>query len=166
MFPADIAARYPDQYGPGRSNPQAQNELEAVTVLSYVAGATSRARLGISVLVLPFRNPVLNAKMITTLDVLSGGMAIFGVGVGLMPEEFQSIGASYSDWGALTNEHIEMFKALCTQDIADYQGNHFQISGMTFSPSRHKSLIHRYGWVVTQTLPFVAPPAWETAGTE
>ena len=45
VFPADIVARYPDQYGPGRSNPEAQNVLEALTVLSYVAGATSTARL-------------------------------------------------------------------------------------------------------------------------
>lgn len=134
VFPRDLAARYPDTFGPGRGNPDAQNVLEALTTLSYVAGATTRARLGISVLVLPFRNPVLNAKMVTTLDVLSGGRVIFGVGVGWMPEEFQAMGASHHERGALTNEHIEMFKALCAQDVADYQGKHFQISGMTFFP--------------------------------
>ena len=134
VFPRDLAARYPESYGPGRSNPESQNVLEALTVLSFVAGATKRVRLGTSVLVLPFRNPVLNAKMITTLDVLSGGRVIFGVGVGWMREEFEGVGASYRDRGALTDEHIEMFKALCTEDVAEYQGNHFHISDMTFFP--------------------------------
>ena len=108
--------------------------LEALTTLTFVAGMTRTARLGISVLVLPFRNPVLNAKMITTLDVLSGGRVIFGVGVGWMPEEFEAMGASYADRGSLTDEHIEMFKRLCTQDVAEFQGEHFRTSGMVFFP--------------------------------
>ena len=134
VFPNDLPARYPDQYGPGKADPEAQNVLEALTVLSYVAGATSRCRLGMSVLVLPFRNPVLNAKMVTTLDVLSGGRVIFGVGVGWMPEEFEAMGASYEDRGALTDEHIEMFKALCADGTPEYHGRHFDYSGMTFFP--------------------------------
>ena len=134
VFPADLATRYPDMYGPGLSNPEAQNVLEALTTLSYLAGSTSRVRLGISVLVLPFRNPVLNAKMITTLDVLSGGRVIFGTGVGWMAEEFEAMGAPYEHRGAQTDEHIELFKALCTQDVAEYDGEHFRTSGMTFFP--------------------------------
>ena len=134
VYPADLATRYSDRFGPGRSDPNGQNVLEAHTTLTFLAGATRRVRLGYSVLVLPFRNPVLNAKMVTTLDVLSGGRVIFGVGVGWMPEEFEGMGASYSDRGALTNEHMEMFKTLCTQDVAEYRGQHFGISGMTFFP--------------------------------
>jgi probable F420-dependent oxidoreductase len=134
VFPADLPERYPDMYGPGRSNPDAQNVLEALTTLTFVAGMTQTARLGISVLVLPFRDPVLNAKMITTLDVLSGGRVIFGIGVGWMPEEFEAMGASYADRGALTDEHIEMFKSLCSEDVAEFQGEHFQTSGMVFFP--------------------------------
>ena len=134
VFPTDMPDRYPDMYGPGKANPDAQNVLEAMTTLSYVAGATSNVRLGISVLVLPFRHPVLNAKMVTTLDVMSGGRAIFGIGVGWMPEEFASMGAPFEHRGAQTDEHIEMYQALCTQDVPDYQGKHFQISGMTFFP--------------------------------
>lgn len=103
-------------------------------MLSYVAGATNRCRLGMSVLVLPFRNPVLNAKMVTTLDVLSGGRVIFGIGVGWMPEEFEAMGASYEHRGTLTDEHIEMFKALCADGKAEYHGEHFDYSGMTFFP--------------------------------
>jgi hypothetical protein len=62
-------------FGPGHANPEAQNVLEALTTLSYVAGSTKKVRFGVSILVLPFRNTILNAKMITTLDVLSGGRA-------------------------------------------------------------------------------------------
>ena len=134
VFPSDLTKRYPAIYGSGKADPDAQNVLEAIATLSYVAGATSRVKLGISVLVLPLRNPVLNAKMITTLDVMSGGRTIFGVGVGWMPEEFASMGADFKYRGAQTDEHIEMYQALCTQDVADYQGEHFQISGMTFFP--------------------------------
>ena len=134
VFPADLPDRYPDMYGPGRANPDAQNVLEALTTLSYVAGATKNARLGISVLVLPFRNPVLNAKMITTLDVLSGGRVIFGAGIGWMPEEFDSMGASFPERGPATDEHLEMFKALCSSDIPEYNGKFFQTSGMVFFP--------------------------------
>ncbi len=134
VFPADLATRYPDMYGPGLSNPDAQNVLEALTTLSYVAGSISKVRLGMSVLVLPFRNPVLNAKMITTLDVLSGGRVIFGTGVGWMAEEFEAMGAPYEHRGPHTDEHIEMFIALCTQDVAEYSGDHFSTSGMTFFP--------------------------------
>ncbi len=134
LFPSDLAERYPDQFGPGKANPEAQNVLEAMTTLSYVAGATKKVRLGMSVLVLPFRNPLLNAKMVTTLDVLSGGRVTFGIGAGWMPEEFASMGASFDDRGAVTDEHIEIFRACCSSDVPEYKGNHFQTSGMVFFP--------------------------------
>ena len=134
LFPADLARRYPDMFGPGKASPEAQNVLEALATLSFVGGATRRVRLGVSVLVLPFRNPLLNAKMITTLDVLTGGRVIYGVGVGWMPEEFASMGAPYGKRGALTDEHIGIFKAACAQDVPVYQGKHFRTSGMVFFP--------------------------------
>ena len=134
VFPADLADRYPDMFGPGKADPRAQNVLESLTVLSYVAGMTDSVGLGMSVLVLPFRNPVLNAKMIATLDVLSGGRVIFGVGVGWMPEEYEAMGADYENRGAVTDEHIEIFKAASSQDVPDYQGAHYRMSGMTFFP--------------------------------
>jgi probable F420-dependent oxidoreductase len=134
VFPTDLAARYPDRFGPGRANPAGQNVLEALTTLSFLAGVVKSLHLGISVLVLPFRNPVLNAKMITTLDVLSGGRVIFGVGVGWMPEEFEAMGAAYADRGSVTDEQIELFKVLCQYEVAEYQGKHYHFSGLTFFP--------------------------------
>ena len=134
VYPVDLAERYPDRWGPGKMDPKGQNVLEPVTTLSFVAGQTSRITLGFSVLILPLRHPVLNAKMVTTLDVLSGGRVVFGAGLGWMPEEFEGMSADYRTRGRVTDESIEMFKALCTQDAASYTGRHFRISGKTFYP--------------------------------
>jgi alkanesulfonate monooxygenase SsuD/methylene tetrahydromethanopterin reductase-like flavin-dependent oxidoreductase (luciferase family) len=91
VYPADLAALYPAQYGPESGGPDGQKVLEVMTTLAFLAGRTSRVTVGFCVMVLPFRNPVLNAKMVTTLDVLSGGRVIFGTGVGWMPEEFEAL---------------------------------------------------------------------------
>src|SRR5262249_58179438 len=71
----------------------AQDYLEPLTTLSHLAHATRRARLGISVLVVPYRNPLLQAKMLATIDVLSQGRVILGAGVGWLREEFEALGA-------------------------------------------------------------------------
>ena len=134
VYPVDLAERYPDRWGPGKMDPKGQNVLEPVTTLSFVAGQTSRITLGFSVLILPLRHPVLNAKMVTTLDVLSGGRVVFGAGLGWMPEEFEGMSADHRTRGRVTDESIEMFKALCTQDAASYTGRHFRISGKSFYP--------------------------------
>jgi probable F420-dependent oxidoreductase len=102
--------------------------------MSFVAGSTKTLKLGFSILILPLRHPVLNAKMISTLDVLSGGRVIFGAGIGWMPEEFEGMSADFDARGKITDEHIEMFKTLCGEDGATYTGEHFQISGKTFFP--------------------------------
>ena len=134
VFPTDIAARYPARFGSGPPIPDSQQVLEPITTMSFLAGVTSRIRLGFSVVVLPFRHPVLNAKMVATLDVLSGGRVIFGAGVGWMPEEFEGMGAPFADRGTVTDEHIEMFKALCTGYPASYSGRHFAIDDKVFYP--------------------------------
>ena len=132
VYPKDLAARYPDEFGLGKADPSAQNVLEAVTTLSYIAGATTRVKVGMSVLVLPFRHPVLNAKMLTTLDVLSGGRLIAGFGTGWMPEEFATMNADFDERGRVTDEHINAFIALCQGE--EYKGSITSTAGMTFFP--------------------------------
>ena len=134
VYPVDLVERYPDRWGPGLADPQGQNVIEPLTSMSFVAGSTKTLMLGFSVLILPLRHPVLNAKMISTLDVLSGGRVIFGAGIGWMPEEFEGMSADFHTRGRVTDEHIEMFKTLCGEDGARYTGEHFQISGKTFFP--------------------------------
>ena len=134
VYPVDLVERYPDRWGPGQADPQGQNVIEPMTSMSFLAGSTKTLKLGFSVLILPLRHPVLNAKMISTLDVLSGGRVIFGAGIGWMPEEFEGMSADFHTRGRVTDEHIEMFKTLCGDDGATYRGEHFQISGKTFFP--------------------------------
>src|SRR6266849_1428231 len=93
VIPASQNAPYP--YSPtGKFAGDWKNGyLEPLTLMSYLAGETSRVRLGTSVLVIPYRNPVVTAKMLATLDVLSGGRVILGAGVGWFKEEFEALHA-------------------------------------------------------------------------
>jgi len=134
VYPTDIMARYPHMFSPHHSRPDSQRVLEATTTLAYLAGITKRVRLGFSVLCLPFRNPLLNAKTITTLDTLSGGRVNFGVGTGWMREEFEAIFADYDSRGAVTDEHLQIFIAACASDVPEFSGEHFSMSGNIFFP--------------------------------
>ena len=109
--------------------------FEPLAALNFLAGCTQRVRLGTHVLILPYRNPVLTAKMVSTLDVLSGGRVILGAGVGWMEEEFQALGLdTFKQRGAVTDEFIELYKELWTKDHPSFQGEHYQISGSGFEP--------------------------------
>jgi hypothetical protein len=77
-------------------------------------------------LIIPYRNPIITAKMLVTLDVLSGGRVILGAGVGWMPEEFAAMGASYEHRGGVTDEYIQIFRELCTADKPSFEGKHYQ----------------------------------------
>ena len=108
---------------------------EPIAALNFLAGCTDKVRLGTHVLILPYRNPVLTAKLLSTLDVLSGGRVTLGIGVGWMEEEFQALGLdTYSHRGAVTDEYIQLFKELWTKDNPEFQGEHYQISGAGFQP--------------------------------
>ena len=113
VYPKNLSQIHPDRFA---LNSDGQQLFEAHTVLSYVAGITKKIKLGFSVLILPFRNPVLNAKRISTLDVLSRGRVIFGVGVGWMLEEFQALEVEYAQRGKLLDRSIDIFKAFCDSD--------------------------------------------------
>jgi probable F420-dependent oxidoreductase len=85
-------------------------------------------------MVVPHRQPVLAAKMLSTIDVLSNGRLILGVGAGWMKEEFALLDAPFEARGKATDEYIEAFKALFTQDRAGYQGTHVNFSDVVFEP--------------------------------
>lgn len=107
---------------------------DPLTILSYVAAVTTRIRLGTSVLVLPYHHPMRLAKAAATLDVLSGGRVILGVGVGGVEQEFEALGTSYAERGAITDETIAILRALWTQPVPSHQGRFYRFSGMPFSP--------------------------------
>ena len=112
-----------------------EDYYDPLATLNFLAGCTQKIRLGTHVLILPYRNPVVTAKMLSTLDVLSGGRVILGAGVGWMEEEFQALGLdTYAQRGAVTDEYIQLFKELWTKDEPEFQGEHYQLSGVGFMP--------------------------------
>ena len=97
--------------------------LEQLTLLTYLAGVTERIRLVPSVMILPHRNPVLTAKILATIDVLSHGRLTVGVGVGWMEEEFEALGLPpFAERGAVSDEYIRAFKELWTSDDPSFEG--------------------------------------------
>ena len=105
-----------------------------LTFLSYLAATTQRVLLGTSVLVLPSHNPVDLAKYSATLDQVSSGRLILGVGVGSMPEEFQALGVPMRERGSLTDESIAIMKELWTNPYPSYHSSRWNFSDLRFSP--------------------------------
>ena len=107
---------------------------EPLALLAFVAARTTRVRLGTSVLVLPYHNPIRLAKTAATLDVLSGGRLILGVGVGAIESEMEAMGTPFKERGAFTDEAIEVMRALWTEDLPRFEGRYSRFAGMPFSP--------------------------------
>ena len=108
---------------------------EQITTLAYLAGVTERIRLVTSVMIIPYRNPILTAKMVSTLDMLSKGRLILGAGVGWMEEEFELLDAPpFAERGAVTNEYLEAFIELWTKDDPKFEGKYVNFSNITFLP--------------------------------
>src|SRR6201999_2460704 len=104
-FPGKNESAFP--YTLDNRPPGGADALETFSILGVVAGATEKLRLVTSVLVLPYRNPVLTAKMVSSLDVLSGGRVTLGVGVGWLKEEFEALDSpDFAQRGAVTDEWI------------------------------------------------------------
>jgi len=135
VIPTEVKSFYP--YDPSGKMPFNPSEpyWEPLTVIGYVAGRTSRLRLGTSVLILPYRNPIVTAKMLATLDVLSNGRITLGAGVGWMEEEFKAIGLdTYSRRGAYSDECIRIYRELWTKDNPSFQGEFHQFSDIRCEP--------------------------------
>ena len=107
---------------------------EPLTVLTYVAAMTSTIGLGTSVLVLPYHNPIRLAKVAATLDVLSGGRVMLGLGVGVIEEELEARGSPFAERGAISDEMIAVMKELWTKDDPSFLGKYHSFSGMKFTP--------------------------------
>lgn len=106
----------------------------ALSVLAFVAGATERVRLDASVLVLPYHHPLALAKALATIDVLSGGRLNVSVGVGHAVREFEALGVSFEERGAISDEILEAVAVLWRDDRPSYRGRFFRIDGLAFEP--------------------------------
>jgi probable F420-dependent oxidoreductase len=104
------------------------------SLLAYLAGRTRRVRLGASVIVLPYRNALVAAKAAATVDQVSGGRFIFGVGVGWDEAEFVDLRLPFRERGRLSDDYIRAIKAAWASDVPHYEGPYVSFSGATFSP--------------------------------
>src|ERR1700716_952584 len=133
VFPLESESAYP--YTVDRKHPGGGDALETFSILGVVAGATERLRLVTSVLVLPYRNPVLTAKMVASLDVLSGGRVTLGVAVGRLKEEFEALDSPIFDRrGAVTDEWIAICKQLWSQSPASFTGQFYAYDDIRAEP--------------------------------
>ncbi len=121
-FPARFASRYPFSATGDFPAPVSDPLLEPVATMGVLAGATRRVRIGTAVLIAPYRNPLLLARMLVAIDRFSAGRVVLGVGVGWLREEFEALGADFARRGKATDECIEVFKALCAGGEVGYEG--------------------------------------------
>jgi probable F420-dependent oxidoreductase len=120
---------------PDGSLPEAyKTVLDPLEALTFVAGQTSRVALGTSILDMPYYNPVMLARRLTTLDVLSGGRLRLGLGLGWSKDEFDAVGASMKARGRRADEFISVLKAIWTTDPVEFQGEFYQIPKSVILP--------------------------------
>jgi probable F420-dependent oxidoreductase len=133
-LPYERTSRYPYQRsGTEVAMSPGMQWLDPMTTLSMCAAMTDRVRLGTSVLVLPYRNPLNLAAEAAALDVLTEGRFILGVGCGWMEEEFRALGIDPAERGPRTDEHIEVLRTLWTQDPASFQGRFSNFDGIVLA---------------------------------
>jgi len=126
--------------------------LEPLALMASLATMTKKARLLTSVLVLPYREPVLTAKIFATIDVMSGGRAIAGVGTGWMEEEFEAVGAPpFAERGKVTDEYIRAFRAMWSNDEPSFAGDYTNFSDIYFRPQPVQRLLPI--WVGGDSMP-------------
>lgn len=102
--------------------------------LAYAAACTEKIKLGTGVFVLPLRNAIAVAKSVASLDVLSNGRALFGVGIGWLEDEFEAVGASFPDRAARAREAIRMMKVLWSEEAPHFEGRFHRFPPLGFNP--------------------------------
>src|SRR5216683_969259 len=107
--------------------PVYHNVLDPMVALGYAAARTSRIRLGVAIINMPFVSPAYLAKQATTVDVLSGGRLDLGLGVGWMPEEFAATGASMARRGARAEEYLAVLRTLWADEVSSFNGEFYTI---------------------------------------
>ena len=135
IIPTDIQARYPySATGEFPTGARAARH-EQLTAIAFIAAKTSRLHLVTSVMVVPHRPAVLTAKILSTIDVLSGGRLAVGIGAGWLQEEFEALDTPpFAARGAVTDEYLKAFRALWTEDDPHFQGEHVSFGNILFDP--------------------------------
>ena len=108
--------------------------LDPLAVLAWLAGVTERIMLGTSVIILPYRSPLPVAKLLASVDALSGGRLIFGAGVGWMEGEFAALGVPFNERGSRTDEALELFQKVWTEREPEIDTRRHRLHGLVASP--------------------------------
>src|SRR5580658_3245552 len=119
--------------GSSRSAPWT-NTYDPLVALSFIAANTTRIGLGVSVLIMPYRNPIASAKSLATIDRMSGGRLIAGIGVGWNEAEFNALGVPFHQRGARTTEYLRIWQACWAPGTVSFAGKFFAFSDMYVSP--------------------------------
>lgn len=133
-LPVDVETRYPYTRDGKFFWPPETPYFDTILTLAWASAATRNIRVGTSVLIAGWHHPVNTAKALATLDVLNGGRTICAVGTGWMREQFEILGSPFETRGARTTEYLKLLRHLWTEDLIDFQGEHFQFSGFKFYP--------------------------------
>jgi probable F420-dependent oxidoreductase len=116
-------------------SPDPGNRLEQLTAASWVAAKTSGIRIVLAVMVVPHRPALVAAKMLSTIDVLSGGRLVVGIGAGWLKVELDAVATTpFAERGAVTDEYLDAFRAVWTQERPVFQGKYVQVDGLLMDP--------------------------------
>ena len=126
----------PDPRTPESRMAPEERILDPVVMLTYLAAHTQQVRLGTGIIILPQRNPLVLAKELASLDVLSGGRLICGVGVGYVEAEMRALGVPFAERGARTDEYLAAMHAIWTQPKSAYHGQFVSFEGVQAHPQR------------------------------
>ena len=157
VFPRSISSRYPYS-ADGAFSFAANFEgdfLEPLALMAHLAAITKKARILTSVLVVPYRDPILTAKLVSTMDVLSGGRITLGCGAGWMEEEFVAVNAPpFKERGKVTDEYIAAFRELWSAENPSFKGEYTEFSDIFFAPKPVQKP-HPPIWIGGESMPAI-----------
>jgi probable F420-dependent oxidoreductase len=139
-WPREVTSQYPyteDGSFPGGFD---MPWLDPIGTLFFVAACTERLQLGNTVLILGYRPPLLTAKAFASLDVMSGGRALLGVGVGWMKEEFDVLQMPWDHRGARADEQIALFQKVWSEPEPSFEGKYYSFPSVGFSPRPERKI--------------------------
>ncbi|MGA7420633.1 MAG: TIGR03619 family F420-dependent LLM class oxidoreductase, partial [Acidimicrobiales bacterium] len=134
IFPAEMTPNYsytPDGYPPMHTDTPT---FDPWVVLGGVATRTTTIRLATGVFILPLRHPIMAARSVVTLDRMSGGRVVMGIGVGWLPDEFEIVGEDFHNRGNRTDEMMTIMRRLWTDETIEFHGDYYDIPPVRFAP--------------------------------
>ena len=138
IIPWEIKTTYPYSKEATFIVPPERPFFDPLTCLAFLAGCTEKIALGMSVMVLPYRHPLYWAKIATTIDQLSEGRLIMGVGVGWMEEEFAALNAPFKERGKASDEQLQILEKIWRDEHITFQGQYYRFNDIAFSPKPYR----------------------------